>query len=149
MINGVKEMKGFTFEDQRGKIQELNGFPVASITHTLSYPKTLRGLHVQLWDKVIYIASGKVYAIFLDTRKDSPTYGETEEHTLAAGKAYFIPKGVANSYCVLGDELVNYLYFHSEQYDESKTFGINYKQFNYPINNPIVSEKDKNYPYEY
>ncbi len=148
-IKGVKEINGFYFEDKRGKIHELIGFPVVSITHTISVPRSLRGLHVQLWDKVIYVASGSIYTILVDARKNSPTYKVKEEFLMDSQKAYFIPKGVANSYCVIGNKPVNYFYFNSEKYNEKKTFGINYNLFSYPVKNPIVSEKDRNLPYEY
>ncbi len=149
MINGVKKIKGFSFKDKRGTINELNGFKVKSITHTNSLPNSLRGLHMQGWDKVVYVASGEVYTILLDTRKRSKTYKKTMKFVMKAGQGLFIPKGVANSYYVMGNEPVNYLYFNSQEYDVKKTKGLNYKLFVYPGNNPIVSEKDENNSYEY
>ena len=141
MIKGVKEIKGFTFADNRGTISEYNGFKVKSITHTVSLPNTLRGIHVQGWDKVVYVARGSVYTILYDDRKDSPTYKESEEFLMTG--AYFIPKGVGNSYCVLQDEPVHYFYFNAEDYDKKKTYTISYKKFKWPIKNPIVSKQDE------
>lgn len=143
MIKGLYKLETFKFSDKRGTIQEVfKNFNIKSVTHTHSFHKSLRGVHVQGWDKIVYLASGGVRAIFYDDRKDSETYGEKEVVVMFPGDAYFIPKGVGNSYLCLSD--VDYFYFNTEDYDEKKTYTISYKKFDWPIEKPIVSKKDEN-----
>lgn len=143
-IKGVRKIDTFTFSDERGTIREIfKNFPIVSVTHTHSFENVLRGIHVQDWDKVIYLATGGVHAVFYDDRKDSQTYGKHMEVTMFPGDAYFIPRGVGNSYFVI-DKTADYFYFNTEEYDEDRTYTISYKKVNWPITNPVVSKKDEN-----
>lgn len=138
MIKGLQRLTGNTFEDNRGIIHEIfKNFLINSVTHTSSKPNTLRGVHVQEWNKIIYVARGRVLAGFYDPR--------TKEKMLVAvgaGEAWYVPKGIGNSYLVTGKENAEYFYFNTENYDESKTHTISYKIFDWP-GKPIVSKKDK------
>lgn len=143
MIQGLKQLKLETHVDKRGSINEIfKSFIIKSVTHTLSLPETLRGIHVQGWDKVIYVAKGTVYAQFLDDRKDSKSYKETESFLIPPGQAYFVPSGVGNSYCVIGEEPVHYFYFNTENYNRKKMYILSYKKLKWPYK-PIVSEQDE------
>lgn len=143
-ILGLKKIQPFKFSDKRGDILEVSsGFTVKAITHTRSYPKSFRGIHVQGWDKIVYLASGGVHALFVDDRKGSETYGKVLETTMFAGDAYFVPKGVGNSYFVADSSPVDYFYFNSEEYDAKKTYTIPYK-FHWDLpEDTIISTKDK------
>ncbi len=144
MIQGLKRLKTEEFKDGRGIITEIfKSFPVKSVTHTVSLPQTLRGIHVQGWDKIIYVATGLVYAGFYDDRKKSKTYQEIEQIVIEPGQAYFIPKGVGNSFLVVGTQAVNYFYFNKENYDSKKMYGISYKKMTWPLGKKIMSKKDK------
>lgn len=143
MIQGLKKLKTFNFSDERGTIREIfKNFPIVSVTHTHNYQKAFRGIHVQDWDKVVYLATGGVYAIFYDDRKDSDTYKISVKVTMFPGDAYLIPKGVGNSYMVMSDT-ADYFYFNTEEYDEKRTYTISYKNFPWPSKDLIISKKDE------
>lgn len=145
MIKGLRALKPtWIFDDERGDITELfNNANVKSVTHTRSKHRVLRGIHIQGWDRIVYPASGHVYSLFVDARKDSPTYGQSVSYTdVAGGRAYFVPKGVGNSYCVVGHEHINYFYFNFENFDAKQTRTISYRPYPYPVKAPIVSKDD-------
>lgn len=152
-ISGVRILKQPKFKDKRGVITELfRDYFVRSVTHTVSLPKTLRGLHVQEWDKFVYPANGEIFIVLVDMRKYSPTYLKKDKILMKDKNRgpIFIPKGVANSYLVTGRKPVDYFYFNSSNYDEKETTTINYNSpklaITWPIKKPIVSLKDKNAP---
>lgn len=128
-------MEGNTFKDNRGVIHEVfKDFSVRSVTHTTAKKNTLRGIHVQDWNKIIYLAKGKVLAGFYN-----PVTKEKLQITLNQGEAYYVAKGIGNSYLALEES--EYFYFNTENYDESRTRTISLKIFEWP-GKPIISKKD-------
>lgn len=139
MIKGIERINGNTFEDQRGIIHEIfKNFSIRSVTHTSSKPNSLRGIHVQDWNKIVYLARGKVLVGFYN-----PKTKEKIQVNMGAGEAYYVPKGMGNSYLVIGKENADYFYFNTEDYDPTKMYTISYKNFDWPVKNPIISKKDK------
>jgi len=68
-------------------------------------------------------------------------------------RALYLPLGVANSFCVLGTEPADYTYLATAYYEGKPTPAISWndplitRQFGgWPVKDPIVSDKDKNYP---
>lgn len=120
--------------------------------HSNSKPKVLRGQHGENWNKLIYPITGKAFASVLDIRETSETFGKFETFNFDQNNrfALFIPKGFANSFCVIGDEEVNYLYLVDSYYDGTDTTAIAWDDpdvgINWPIKDPILSERDKNNP---
>jgi dTDP-4-dehydrorhamnose 3,5-epimerase len=125
--------------------------------HSLSYPGVIRAIHTENWNKLIYPVTGVLYAPIVDLRPDSPTFGKVEYITIDNTKedsprqAVFLPKGgIGNSICVLGNENLNYLYLVDEYWDDSKAKGVAWDDpdlnIKWPIENPIISERDKNNP---
>lgn len=138
MIKGIQKFEGSTFEDNRGVIHEIfKDFLVKSVTHTTARKNSLRGIHVQDWNKIVYLAKGKILVGFYD-----PKTKQKVQIPMLKGEAYFIPKGIGNSYLALEDS--EYFYFNTDNYDESRTYTISYKIFDWGIRNPIVSQKDEN-----
>jgi dTDP-4-dehydrorhamnose 3,5-epimerase len=127
-INGILEFDLPVHDDDRGFFTEvirLNAvkqhhpeFNVAQINHARSSKNTLRGIHVATWNKIIYVPSGKVQAVIVDCRKDSPTFGKYKSFILGDENrsAVFVPAGCGNSYLVMSDE-ADYIYFIDQEWE--------------------------------
>ena len=162
-IPGVLKLERPTHKDERGffreilhldELEQVLGWQFKPVqwNHSRSKPKVLRGQHAENWNKLIYPVTGEVFASVLDIRPDSETFGKVETFQFDGTNrfALFIPKGLANSFCVTGDEDVNYLYLVDAYYDGSDTTAIAWNdpdiKIVWPINDPIISERDKNNP---
>lgn len=165
-IPGLLIYQREVFEDNRGFFHEIiklrdiekvigKKINIVQSNHARSYPGVIRGFHAEPWEKIVYVASGEVMAVIVDFRVDSPTFGKAVKIMLGDKNrnTLYLPEGMGNSFCAVGDEKVEYIY-HITQYFEGKpTPAVSYndplitKQFGgWPIDNPIVSEKDKSYP---
>jgi len=131
-------------------------FKVAQINRSLSKKKgTIRGMHFQnqpkAEDKIVQCLKGAIYDVAVDLRKDSSTFGQwgAVELNEKNKKMFFIPKGFAHGFQTLSDNC-EILYFVSEFYSPEYESGICWNDpfFNikWLIKNPILSEKDKNWP---
>ena len=114
---------------------------------------TVRGFHFCLHpyteSKLIRCIRGKVFDVFVDLRKGSPTFGNWDSIELSEFdfKWLFLPKGIAHGFCTLEDN-TELLYKHDTYYQKEYDSGIvwNDKDLNieWPVKNPIISEKDSN-----
>jgi dTDP-4-dehydrorhamnose reductase/dTDP-4-dehydrorhamnose 3,5-epimerase len=59
-----------------------------------------RGLHAEPWDKLVSVASGRVFGAWVDLR-EGPGYGATYACEMGPDVAVFVPRGVANGYQTL------------------------------------------------
>ena len=120
----------------------------------MSKKGVLRGLHYQEnpeQAKLVRVTRGEVFDVAVDIRKGSPTFGKwigawlSEENNLQM----YIPVGFAHGYCVLSDT-AEFLYKCSEYYAPSGERAILWSDpdigIDWPIKNPILSEKDSNAP---
>jgi dTDP-4-dehydrorhamnose 3,5-epimerase len=121
------------------------------MNHSRSSRDTLRGLHAENWDKLVYVSAGEVFTALADVREDSPTFGQVEtfQFTPEAGLAVFIPAGVAHGYCVLSD-LADYIYQVTRYYDGSDQRAIAWNDPDlavpWPVHAPILSDRDRQAP---
>jgi len=162
-IPGLLILERPTFTDDRGFFREifhideiektLNiSFRGVQMNHAYSKPSVLRGIHAENWNKIIYPVNGQVFVAIVDIRADSPTFGKTETFTIDDKKriSIFVSKGLANSYCILGEKAVDYIYLVDAYYDGSDTRAIAWDDpdlaIEWPIKDPIISERDKNNP---
>lgn len=67
-----------------------------------------RGLHAEPWEKYISLANGKVFGAWVDLRK-GPSFGTVFTTEITPDKAIFVPRGVANAYQAL-EENITYTY---------------------------------------
>ena len=99
--------------------------------------------------KLIYCSSGKLVDIILDIRVGSPTYGKFAQVELSGDnyKAVYLPKGVAHGFCVLEDNTCM-VYLTSTVHSPQNDAGVLWNSFgcNWPVENPINSDRDKNFP---
>jgi len=164
-INDLKTITLDLYHDDRGffverfnqeKFAEL-GLPVDYFqdNHSLSYPNVIRGLHYQQnpsQAKVVGCISGRIWDVAVDIRIKSPTFGKYFAIELSGenGKMLYIPAGFAHGFCVLGDEPANVLYKVDNKYSKEGDGGIRFDDcdlnIEWPIKNPIISQKDQNLP---
>lgn len=147
--------------DERGYFQEKYhhqkmanlGLPSSfqPVQQNISYNKkkgVTRGLHAETWDKYIAIIKGEVFCAFLDLRPRA-SYGNVFTIKLNETKSLFLPKGVANSYQTLVDDvyysyLVNAHWSPDAQYTSVNMADPSLK-IDWPISldQAIISDKDK------
>jgi len=122
-----------------------------------SYAKirgTIRGLHFQFPPfseiKLVRVARGEVFAVFVDIRKGFSTFGQWGTVNLSEDnkKMLYIPKGFALGTCTLSD-CCSMLYKMSDYYTPESQGVIKWNDpdlsIDWPVDNdPIISEKDEN-----
>ena len=89
-------------------------------TMSIAPQGTIKAFHHHKYqDDLWFIASGKAKIVLYDTRKDSPTFKESQ--VIEAGendyKVVLIPIGVAHGYKVLSKEPVILFYHTTKSYD--------------------------------
>lgn len=112
----------------------------------------LRGLHYQKNNpqgKLVSVASGEVFDVAVDIRKNSRTFGHYTSVILSEKnrKQFWIPPGFAHGFCVLS-ESANFQYKCTNYYYPNDDHCIKWNDpeigIKWPIDNPILSEKDAN-----
>jgi dTDP-4-dehydrorhamnose 3,5-epimerase len=162
-IPGLFAVERPTLRDERGFFREVvrwdeleaaigRTFLPVQWNHSVSQPRVLRALHAEAWNKLVYPVTGTMFAAIVDIRPEQPTFGDVAEVTLDAGDptALFIPSGLANSICVVGDVPVHYLYLVDSYYDGSDTRAVAWDDpelaIRWPVSDPIVSDRDRANP---
>ena len=140
----------FTELYQAEKLQAL-GLPKLNMVQTnLSVNNQkgiIRGIHAEPWNKFITPLKGRVFVAIVDLRSNN--FGGVETFELEFGQAILVPKGCANSYQTLTDEVL-YLY----QVNAHWQAGLTYPAINcfdselaidWPItqDSAILSDKDR------
>lgn len=120
---------------------------------SLSHKGVLRGLHFQKppYDqaKLVRVITGSVLDVVVDLRKNSSTYGQFFKHVLSANNKtqIYVPSSFAHGFAVLEDNTI-FSYKCSNYYNKEAEGAILWNDatlnINWQINNPIISEKDKN-----
>lgn len=162
-IKGLLILERPTFSDERGffreifhkdELEEVLGikFDGVQMNHSRSNKGVLRGLHAEGWNKIISPVTGSAFLAIVDIRLDSDTFGKYETFTITDEKRFslFVPNGMANSICVIGDTPVDYFYLVDAYYTGGDTRAVAYDDpdlnIPWPIKDPIVSDRDKNNP---
>jgi len=115
----------------------------------------IRGLHYQKspmeQGKLVGVSSGEIFDVVADIREGSPYYGKWLSIVLSAEnkKMLYIPPGFAHGFCTLLDMSV-VVYKCTNIYSEGHYRGIIWNDpvigIDWPIKNPILSEKDSKLP---
>jgi dTDP-4-dehydrorhamnose 3,5-epimerase len=167
-INGLLYVERPIYRDNRGffseivKIPELEQiigtqFVVKQVNHARSEQNVVRGIHAEGWNKFITVISGLCYAVIVDVRPESETFGIKEYFLMGDGNnalegCLFLPSGVGNSICVLKGP-VDYLYLVDRLYaDRDKAGDTAISVFDPDINiewpiakdQMVISERDTN-----
>lgn len=161
-IPGLLILERSIHEDERGffrevfhldELEEISRiqFEGVQMNHSHSNPGVLRGIHAERWNKIVYPLNGQVFVAIVDIR-DCPTFAKVETFTIndEARFGLFIPEGLANSLCVTSETAVDYIYLVDAYWDGKDTRAIAWDDpdlaIDWPIKDPIVSERDKNNP---
>ena len=150
-------------EDIRGdflkiyNLNELGKYNINFIPHefyiSTSSLNVIRGMHYQVskfsHDKLVSCFKGKVLDVIVDVRKNSKYYNKPVSCILSSDspQAIFIGKGYAHGFLSLKKNS-RMSYLTSTVYDPSSDCGVLWSSinFNWPIENPILSERDKLHP---
>ncbi len=118
--------------------------------YSVSHKNVIRGMHFQLppynHEKLVYCATGAVFDVVIDLRKDSPTYKQFVVTKLNCdkGNMLYIPKGCAHGFKSLQDKTIM-MYKVSTVYHPEADAGIAWDScgINWSLEGePIISPRD-------
>ena len=162
LISDVVLIEPQVFNDERGffyeaynhkEFENILGRSVSFVqdNHSKSSKGVLRGLHFQMnpfqQGKLVRVVYGEVWDVAVDIRKNSPTYGSWVAETLSAEnkKQLWIPEGFAHGFQVISDHAI-FLYkvtnYYNPKYEKTILWSDLDLKINWPITQPIISEKD-------
>jgi len=164
-IPDVILIKPRVFSDERGFFMETYkklDFEKAGITgefvqdnHSCSRYGVLRGLHFQrepyAQAKIVRVVRGVIYDVAVDLRKNSPTFGKWVGVILSEHNKWqlYVPRGFAHGFVVLS-EVADVVYKVDNIYAPDNEGGIIWNDpelsIDWPVDEPIVSEKDGRWP---
>lgn len=147
--------RGWFKENYQQEKLEALGLPKFEIVqNNISYNAekgVTRGLHAEPWEKFISVANGSVFGAWVDLRK-GPSFGKVFTMEITPDKAVFVPRGVANGYQTL-EENVTYTYLVNEHWSpETKYTFVNLFDhvldiaWPIPKTQAIFSDKDATHP---
>jgi dTDP-4-dehydrorhamnose 3,5-epimerase len=161
----LKLIEPNVFGDHRGffmecyhtqKYKELGiNVPFSQANLAMSRQNVLRGLHYQEphpQGKLIHVIIGEVFDVAVDIRPYSPHFKEWEGFRLNGDhkQLLYIPPGFAHGYVVLS-EIAYFTYQTTDIYHPEADRGIRWDDpdigIEWPIEDPILSEKDQKTPF--
>jgi dTDP-4-dehydrorhamnose 3,5-epimerase len=154
-----EDHRGFFMESYNKKDFEEVGiyFNFIQDNHSLSVqPGVLRGIHFQLepkaQTKLVRCLKGVIYDVVVDLRKGSPTFLKWIGVILSEynKRQILVPKGFGHAILTLVPN-TEILYkvdeYYSPEHDRSIRWNDNSIGIDWPIREPILSDKDKNAPF--
>lgn len=147
--------RGWFKENYQKEKMEALGLPQFDVLqNNISFNKergATRGLHAEPWEKFISVANGSVFGAWVDLRK-GPSFGAKFSIEINPGTAVFVPRGVANGYQTLEDNVAYTYLVNAHWSPEAKYNFVNLFDpeigIDWPISmeNAIISEKDAAHP---
>ncbi len=158
-LKRIGDARGFFMRFYDREIFAAHGLQTVWEQESVSFNKeknTVRGLHFQLppvnETKIVRVARGAVFDVFVDLRKDSETYGEWDAIELSAEneRAVYIPKGFAHGFKTLAEN-TSVEYKIDALYNSEAASGIRWNDADVAVDwnteNPIVSARDAELPF--
>lgn len=165
-IPDVILIEPIVFNDERGFFAETykksdftgNGVDVDFFqdNHSLSQKGVLRGLHFQEeprgQGKLVRVVKGRAWDVAVDVRRSSPTFLKWVSIELSEENnfIFYIPVGFAHGFVSLTDD-VHLTYKCTDEYSPEHDSGIRWDDpdlaIPWPVENPLVSDKDAELPY--
>ena len=154
----IGDSRGYFVETYREDVFARHGLQTkwAQENQSLSTKvKTIRGLHFQespyAQAKLVAAMLGTIYDVFVDIRKESPTFGEWDSILLSDElcNAAYIPWGFAHGFCTLTkDTIVRYKVdnLYSQEHEKGIRWDDSDLAIDWKVNSPIVSERDLSMP---
>ena len=163
-LDGVRVVEPTVHRDERGFFLESYAFRTlqefgidtqfVQDNHSRSVQNTLRGLHYQVSPgqaKLVRVLVGTIFDVAVDLRPDSPTFGQWVGQTLSAENflQMYIPIGFAHGFCVVSP-YADVAYKCSSYYAPQAERGLAWDDpaigIAWPIDSPILSERDRRHP---
>ena len=123
--------------------------------HSRSVKGVLRGMHFQIKKpqaQIVTVMQGEIFDVVVDIRKRSKTFCKWYGVRLNAHsqqRQVYMPPGFAHGFCVLSD-FADLHYKVSFEYNPIDEGGLIWNDkgvgISWPIENPIISLRDKSYP---
>jgi dTDP-4-dehydrorhamnose 3,5-epimerase len=158
-LNRIGDERGYFMETFSEKVFAEHGIETDWVQENQSFSARkgiIRGLHFQIppmaQAKLVRVVQGKILDIFVDLRKDSATFGQSDSVHLSAEncKAVFIPHGFAHGFATLSENvIVQYKVdnYYSREHDKGIRWNDADLKIDWQITEPILSDKDKNLPF--
>ena len=163
-LDGILLIEPTVYADERGfflesfekeKYQEL-GITEEFVqdNHSRSAKNVLRGLHFtknKPQAQILTVMRGKIFDVVVDIRRNSSTFGQWFGTELSDDniRQIYMPHGFAHGFCDLSD-YADLHYKVSQTYNADDESGLCWSDpeigINWPINNPIISERDECHP---
>jgi dTDP-4-dehydrorhamnose 3,5-epimerase len=163
-LPGVVVLHPNVFADQRGFFMETynqvffgaQGLPDHFVqdNHSRSSRGVIRGLHYQYpqWQgKLVRVINGEIFDVAVDIRRDSPDFGKWVGVYLSETnhQQLYVPPGYAHGFCVVSD-IADVVYKCTTVYKPQDDAAIRWDDseigIKWPIDNPLVSDKDMQAP---
>lgn len=165
-LRGVWLIEPDVFADERGVFFRdfcadefaAHGLAPAAVQGNVSgntHAGTLRGFHYQAGRfaeaKTLSCATGAIYDIVVDLRRDSPTFMKwiPVEMSAADRRSLHVPAGCANAWMTTAPDTTLH-YYMSERYSPESYRGFRYNDpsfgFRWPGEPKVISEKDRTHP---
>lgn len=166
-IAGARVLELDRIEDERGFFARswcaeefvAQGLDDRLVQCNVSYNRrrgTLRGLHYQeapfAEAKLVRCTQGALFDVIVDVRPASPTYLRWEGFELSSAnrRQLYIPQGVAHGFQTLTDD-TEVFYQMSAPHVASAARGVRWDDpvvgVRWPVSDPVVSERDRSYPW--
>lgn len=126
-IDGLLVISPKSVTDLRGTVRELfrssayqpalGAGPWQQINLTATHRGAVRGLHGENMSKLVTVASGEAFGVYVDTRAASATAGNVATVRLVPGIQVFVPQGVCNGFQAVADGVTEYLYFFDREWE--------------------------------
>jgi dTDP-4-dehydrorhamnose 3,5-epimerase-like enzyme/dTDP-4-dehydrorhamnose reductase len=139
------------FNDKRGTLIfpiKNNSFISKETTVSINNKNVFRGIHMNLFNKLVTCISGKILDIIINFNKEEEDYLIPKYYTLDPTTDFFqilVPKNHGHAFFSLEDNSI-LVYNFDETFDEKKTTHYHYLDpylnIKLPIENPIISDKD-------
>ena len=163
-IPGVVLFTPDVYADERGSLAEVfraeayreAGLfdPFVQQNHSHSKQGVLRGLHFQSphpQGKLVWAATGEIFDVAVDLRRTSDAFGKWLGVRLdgLTRRQLYIPPGCAHGFCVLS-ETADVVYqcteYYRGEYDRAVLWNDPAIGVEWPLTNPLLSDKDRNAP---
>ncbi len=141
---------------QRAKMTALGLPDFGPVQHSVAFNTAAgvtRGFHAEPWDKLVSIASGRVFGAWVDLRHGEG-FGTVVTVELDPGTAVFVPRGVGNSYQTLEEGTV-YSYLVNEHWSRDSLSEYTYLnladptvavEWPIPLAEAVISQADAAHP---
>jgi dTDP-4-dehydrorhamnose 3,5-epimerase len=147
--------RGFFFESYSKRVLEGFGIVESFVqdNHSMSTKNVLRGMHFQKGQaKLVRCPVGQVFDVFVDLRKDSPTYKQWAFVILDGDRQniLYIPDGFAHGFFVLSNRAhLTYKVstFYDGQLESSFRFDDPSIGIGWPEGEKILSQRDASAPF--